>query len=232
MLAFCAPPRLVNNRNQAATIGQAIIRSNYILFGIAVSQSIFGKGGTGTVALLGAVAVPTTNAMAVIILELNRSGKAKPGQIAVSILKNPMVIAALLALFLKLVNFQFPDLVYSVIADIASVTTTVSFISLGVSLNLGELRRNIHPLSIGLVLRMLVVPAIFLPLSVAFGFRDQELCALMVLFAAPAAVASYPMAVAMGADGPLAGQLVCTTTVTSVFTMFCFTMLFRSLGLL
>ena len=232
MLAFLAPPRLVKNHNQAATIGQAIIRSNYILFGIAVSQSIFGEGGTGTVALLGAVAVPTTNAMAVIILELNRSGKAKPGQIAVSILKNPMVIAALLALTLKLIKFQFPDLVYSVIADIASVTTTVSFISLGVSLNLGEVRKNLRPLSIGLVLRMLVVPAIFLPLSVAFGFRNQELCALMVLFAAPAAVASYPMAVAMGADGPLAGQLVCTTTVTSVFTMFCFTMLFRSLGLL
>lgn len=54
----------------------------------------------------------------------------------------------------------------------------------------------------------------------------------MVLFAAPTAVSSYPMAVAMGTDGSLSGQLVCTTTVISVFTMFCYTMLFRSLGLL
>lgn len=232
LLAFFAPPRLVKDHNQAASIGQAIIRSNYILFGTAVAQSIFGASGLGTVSLLGAVAVPATNALAVVILEMNRSGKAKPGQIAVSILKNPMVIAALLALTLKAVNFQFPDLVYSVLADIAGVTTTVSFISLGVSLDLGEARRNLYPLGVGLVLRMLVVPAILLPLSVAFGFRGQELCALMVLFAAPTAVASYPMAVAMGADGPLAGQLVCTTTVTAVFTVFCFTMLFRGMGLL
>jgi hypothetical protein len=40
------------------------------------------------------------------------------------------------------------------------------------------------------------------------------------------------MAVAMGADGPLSGQLVCVTTVVSVFTMFCFTFLFRALGFL
>lgn len=232
LLAFFAPPRLVRDGGKAASIGQAVIRSNYILFGTAVAQSIFGAEGLGTVSLLGAVAVPATNAFAVVILEKNRSGSAKPGQIAVSILKNPMVIAALLALTLKFINFQFPDLIYSVIADIAGVTTTVSFISLGVSLDLGEARRNLYPLVVGLVLRMLVVPAIFLPLSAAFGFRGQELCALMILFAAPTAVASYPMAVAMGADGPLAGQLVCTTTVTAVFTIFCFTMLFRGMGLL
>lgn len=232
LLAFFAPPRLVKDHNQAASIGQAVIRSNYILFGTAVAQSIFGAEGLGTVSLLGAVAVPATNALAVVILEKNRSGRAKPGQIAVAILKNPMVIAALLALGLKFINFRFPDLIYSVVADIAGVTTTVSFISLGVSLDLGEARRNLYPLGVGLVLRMLVVPAVLLPLSIAFGFRGQELCALMILFAAPTAVASYPMAVAMGADGPLAGQLVCTTTVTAVFTIFCFTMLFRGMGLL
>ena len=54
----------------------------------------------------------------------------------------------------------------------------------------------------------------------------------MILFAAPCAVASYPMAVAMGADGPLSGQLVVTTTLTSILTMFLFTFLFRSIGLL
>ena len=224
--------RLIKNGSQAATVGQAIIRSNYILFGLAVAQSIYGEGGTGAVALLGAVAVPATNAMAVVILELNRSGKAGPRQILMAIIKNPMVIAAILALLVKLVNIRFPDLIYSVIKDVAGVTTTVSFISLGVSLDLGETRSNIHPLTVGVILRMLVVPAIFLPLSVLFGFRNQELCALMILFTAPAAVGSYPMAVAMGGDGPLAGQLVCITTIVSIFTMFCFTMLFHSFGLL
>ena len=232
LFALLVPPRLVADHNKAAAIGQAIIRSNYILFGVAVAESLYGKGNAGAVALLGAIVVPATNALAVVILEINRSGKANPGKILLSILKNPMVIAALLALACKAVSLQLPGLLYDVVSDVAGVTTTVSFISLGVSLDLGELKANRRPLALGVVLRMIAVPLIFMPLAVALGFRGPILCALLVLFAAPAAVASYPMAVVMGADGQLAGQLVCSTTVVSIFTMFCFTFLFQTLGLL
>ena len=154
------------------------------------------------------------------------------GALALSILKNPMVLAALTAFAALALPFRLPEILWSVIKDVAAVTTTISFISLGVSLDLGETRANRRPLAYGILLRMVLVPLIFLPLSVLLGFRGPTLCALMVLFAAPTAVASYPMAVAMGADGQLAGQLVCLTTVLSVFTMFCFTFLFQSLGLL
>ena len=232
LFALLVPPRLVADHNKAASIGQAIIRSNYILFGVAVAESLYGEGNAGAVALLGAIVVPATNALAVIILEINRSGRARPGKILLSILKNPMVIAAFLALACKAADLRLPGLLYDVVADVAGVTTTISFISLGVSLDLGELRANRVPLTLGVALRMVAVPLLFMPIAVAMGFRGPILCALLVLFAAPAAVASYPMAVAMGADGQLAGQLVCCTTVVSIFTMFCFTFLFKTLGLL
>ena len=232
LLALLIPPRLVADHNKAASIGQIVIRSNYILFGVAVAESLYGEGGAGPVALLGAIVVPATNALAVVILELNRSGKAKPGKILLAILKNPMVIAALLALACKAVGLRLPELLYGTVSSVAGVTTTISFISLGVSLNLGELRGNRHPLAVGVVLRMIVVPLLFLPVAVALGFQGPVLCAFMVLFAAPAGVACYPMAVAMGADGQLAGQLVCCTTVVSIFTLFCLTFLFQVLHLL
>ena len=231
-VALWLPPRLVKDRPQAASIGVAVIRSNYILFGISVAQSIYGENDIGPVALLGAIVVPATNALAVVLLELSRSGQAKPGAIALSILKNPMVIAALAAFALLAMPFRLPDLLWSVVEDVAGVATTISFISLGVSLDLGETRANRRPLVLGILLRMVLVPLVFLPISVALGFRGPTLCALMVLFAAPAAVASYPMAVAMGADGPLAGQLVCTTTLVSIVTIFCYTFIFQSLGFL
>lgn len=231
-LALLLPRRLEPNPIKAATIGHAMMRTNYILFGIAVAESIYGEGNIGPVALVGAVAVPVTNAFGVVILETGLFGRTNPGKLALSILKNPMVLATLSALALMALPFRLPALLWEVVQDVAGVTTTISFISLGVSLDLGEARNNRRPLAVGTVLRTLLVPLLFLPLSVALGFRGQSLCALMVLFAAPTAVASYPMAVAMGADGPLAGQLVCATTVLSVFTMFACTFLFRSLGLL
>lgn len=231
-LALLLPRRLEPDRSKAAAMGQAMMRTNYILFGIAVAESIYGEGNVGVVALLGAVVVPLTNAFSVVILESGRSGRVKPGKLLLSILKNPMVLATLAALALMAAPFRLPALLWEVVEDVAGVTTTISFISLGVSLNLGEVRANLRPLLLGTALRMVLVPLVFLSLSVALGFRGQSLCGLMVLFAAPTAVASYPMAVAMGADGPLAGQLVCATTALSVVTMFCYTFLFHSLGML
>ena len=52
----------------------------------------------------------------------------------------------------------------------------------------------------------------------------------MILFAAPVAVSSYPMAVAMGADGDLAAQLVAYTTILCLPTIFLWTLLLNSMG--
>nr|WP_325184318.1 AEC family transporter [uncultured Oscillibacter sp.] len=229
--ALLLPRKLVKDRRQAASIGQAMLRTNYLLFGIAVAESLFGEGNAGPVALLGTIIIPMTNALGVIVLELGRSGRASPGKVLTSILKNPMILATLAALGAAALPFRIPGPLWGVVEDVAGVTTTLSFLSLGVSLDFGEARANRKPLALGVALRMAAMPLVFLPLSVALGFRGQTLCALMVLFAAPTAVASYPLAVAMGADGPLAGQLVCATTVLSMFTMFLCTFLLRGLGL-
>lgn len=187
-LAMLLPWCLEPDQGKAAAMGQAIMRTNYILFGIAVAESIYGEGNVGDVALLGAVIVPLTNAFSVVILESGRSGRVKPGKLLLSILKNPMVLAALAALTLMATPFHLPALLWKVVENVAGVTTTISFISLEISLNLGEIRANLRSLLLGTVLRMVLVPLVFLPLSVALGFRGQSLCGLMVLFAAPTTV--------------------------------------------
>ncbi len=226
------PRRLLTDSASAAAVGQALIRPNYILFGIAVAESIFGEGGAGTVALFGALIVPMINVCSTLILELNRSGSADLKKLFLSVLKNPMIIATLLALALLALRIQIPDLLYGVIKDVAGVTTTIAFISLGVSLDLGQALSNRRTLILAVLARMVLIPLIFMPLSIALGFRDGTLCGLMIFFGAPTAVSSYPMAVAMDADGPLAGQLVCCTTVVSIFTIFCCTFILRTLGLM
>ena len=97
---------------------------------------------------------------------------------------------------------------------------------------MAEVKDDKNLLLWGIFLRMFVVPFIFMPLSILFGFRDQSLCAMLVVFAAPTAVSSYPMAVAMGADGQLAGQLVCATTILSILTIFFWTLGLKTFGLM
>ena len=142
-----------------------------------------------------------------------------------------MIIGAMSAFILKIFAVSIPVPMWSAVRSVANSTTTVSFISLGVGLEMPE-GGDKKLLAWGVFLRMIVLPLIFMPLSIFMGFRAQSLCALMVAFAAPSAVASYPMAVAMGADGKLAGQLVCATTLVSVFTIFLWTLFLKSFGLM
>ena len=226
------PRFLTEDGNKSSVIGQAIGRGNYILFGVAVSEALYGEGNVGIVVMLGVTVIPAINIFAAVILEMNRTGNANLRRLFLAVLKNPMIIGAILACVFKFFAIPIPAAIWSVIRSIANSTTIVSFISLGIGLEMPEGSGNKRLLLWGNFLRMFFVPVIFMPLSILAGFREQSLCAMMIVFVAPAAVSSYPMAVAMGADGKLAGQLVCTTTIISIFTIFLWTLLLKSLGLM
>lgn len=225
-------PKCMERRDSAAAMGQALVRPNYILFGAAVAESIYGPGNIGEVMLLGAVAVPTFNAMAAVILEMGRNGSAKVSKLLKAIITNPTVIAAIVGVAMNLTGLRMPELVEGVVEDLSGLTTPLSFLSLGVSLNISTMVSNKKTLTAGIVMRLVVIPAVFLTGAIALGICGVPLCAMLVLFAAPTAVSSYPMAVAMDADGELAGQMVAFSTLFALVSIFGWTALLSGLGML
>ena len=148
-------------------------------------------------------------------LELSFSQKAS--------ISSPLDVWLFLALFLvclvsvlRLVHYLVP----------------LALVVLGGSFAIGSVKGNLRPLTIGLVGRLLVMPALFLPFGVLLGFRGPELLGLMVMLGAPTAVSSYTMAQQMGGDSELAGELVVFGTMLSVITIFLWTFLLKSLGYL
>lgn len=231
LVAMFLVPRLVKPRATASSYGQAIFRSNYLIFGAAVAESIYGSGNIGMLSLLSAVAVPLFNVQAAILLETARHGKASAKKLLVAIGKNPTVIATVLGLAVNFSGIVLPVLVLDVVRDLSGLTTPLSFLSIGVTLSLGTVGKKWYLVS-GVLLRLVVIPMIFIPIAAWLGFRGQEMCALMILFAAPTAVSSYPMAVAMDADGDFAAQMVAYTTVFCLPTIFMWTLLLSSFGLM
>ena len=163
------------------------------------------------------------------MLEKARNGAASPQKLLVAIARNPTVIATILGISVNMLGIVLPDLILEVVQDLSGLTTPLSFLSIGVTLKLGQVEKKGYLLS-GIVLRLILVPAVVIPLAVLCGFRGQQLCALLILFAAPTAVSSYPMAVAMGADGDFAAQMVAYTTVLCLPTIFLWTLLLNSMG--
>ena len=222
-------PKFVKPMPTAASLGQAIFRSNYLIFGAAVAESIYGAGNIGKLTLMSAVVVPMYNALAAVLLERARNSSASPRKLLLAIAKNPTVIATVVGIGVNLIGITVPVLILDVVQDLAGLTTPLSFLSIGVTLKLGSVANKRYLVS-GVALRLLIIPILIVPLAIFLGFRGQELCALMILFASPTAVSSYPMAVAMDADGDFAAQMVAYTTVLCLPTIFLWTLLLNSMG--
>ena len=171
------------------------------------------------------------NLPSAILLEIGRNCSASAAKLLKSICKNAIVQAAVIALVLKLLSLEIPAMAEDVAFDLAGMATPLSFLSLGVSLDIGAIGRNRKPLVLGIGTRLVLIPLIFVTAAIALGFRGPELCAIFLLFAAPTAVSSYPLAVSMDADPELAGQMVIFTTVCCLPTFFLWVMAMSSLGL-
>ena len=80
--------------------------------------------------------------------------------------------------------------------------------------------------------KLIVLPALALPLGVALGFRQEALVALLVMTGTPSAVSSYIMAENMGNDGLLANGIVAVTTLFSALTVTGWVFLLRTMQLI
>jgi predicted permease len=135
-------------------------------------------------------------------------------------MKNPIIIGGLLGLFFTLLQVKLPTMIENFLFEVADIATPLALIVLGGSVTFTSVRNNLRPLSIGIINRLIIVPAVGLTISILVGFRGLELILLMSMFASPAAVSSYTMAQQMEGDADLAGQIVVFTTVFSLITLF------------
>lgn len=222
--------RIEKNHRSCGAMIHAIYRSNFVLMGIMVIESIFGDEGLPVVSVMVTIVVPLFNVIAVVLLESFRGGSADVKGILVNTAKNPLILGAVIGVIASLAGLSLPHAAKDVISGIASATPAMALIMLGAAFDpsvITSKRRNIAICVIG---RLLVVPMIGLPVAAAMGFRGPAFVTLLIMMASPTAVSSFPMAVAMDSDGELAGSAVMISTPLSMLTLFMWLFIFKNLG--
>ena len=220
----------VKDKRKLSVLIQGVYRGNFVLFGLAIVDSIYGKEGLATVSLLTIVVIPTFNVLAVIILEYYSGREISKLKLLKQVFKNPLIIATLLGISFIVLKVNIPKPVYKTLSDISKIATPLAFIVLGAELQFGNMLKNIKYLISANILRLIGNPLITVGVGKLIGFQGIELVALLSMSACPTAVASYTMAKEMNADGDLAGEIVATTSILSIFTIFCWVLILKNLA--
>lgn len=230
-------PKLVKENARRGVIIQAVFRSNFVIFGLPLTVSVFGPEKAATAAMLVTEVVTIYNITAVIVLEIfNENGKAghklSVKSLLLRLVQNPLLQGCAVGLVFYFLRIRLPGCIANPIASFANMTTPLAMFALGGTLQFSAIKKNLRYLVPGLTAKLILIPLIMIPLAYLLGLRGVELFLVLVVFGAPVAAASYPMAMNMGGDGELAGQFVYISTALSVVTLFVWIFCLGSLGLL
>lgn len=226
-------PRLVKENPKRGVIIQAIYRSNFVLFGLPLTISVFGDEASSVAAMLITVVITIYNTTSVVILEMfNTDGKADPKAILINVLKNPLLQGAVVGLVFFIFQIKVPACLLKPISEFSNMTSPLALFVLGGTLQFNAIRKNLKYLVPTLSFKLICLPAIILSFGYMVGLRGLELFLLVAVYGTPVAAASYPMAQNMGGDGELAGEFVVISTVASTFTLFLWILFMKSTGLI
>lgn len=234
-MLFLIVPLFIKDKKRRGVMIQGTFRSNFLLFGVPLGLSIGGASGSVLAAVVAAFYVPVINMLSVISLYAFSDAENKSLKSAlIGIIKNPLVIGGVSGLVFSLIRsrigFEIPVMLDTTLVNIKSIATPFAFLILGGDLKFGNMLRNIKVSIFSVVGRIILIPAIMIPVSYLLGFDQLEMAILIAVFATPNAVSSYAMARNYEADHELAGEIITLSTLFSIFTIFVFITIAKSLA--
>ena len=182
-------PKVVKQENQQGVVIQGIFRSNYVIFGVAVVQNMYGVKSTTTAAILSAILVPMYNFLAVVALSIfGEKRETDWKKIILDIVKNPLIISSVLGIIFSLLGIRLPTAVDTTVQDLAKLSTPIAFMILGGDLDFSKVRGNLKVASVVLTIKLVILPLIMIPMIVMMGYRDADLLSGLLAYQTPVAV--------------------------------------------
>lgn len=233
LVIWALAARFLKDKAMVGAFTQGAFRSSQAVLGVAFAQNLYGD--SGYMPLLIIATVPLYNALAVILLTVT-GPKASPFHMLertlASILTNPLIWGILLGMAFSLLEWQLPTALSSTVNMLAACATPLALMSIGISFDGAQAIRKVGPTAWATAIKLLILPAVFLPIACALGFRTQAIVSLLVLYGAPTTVTSFVMAKNMGGDAVLASSIVMLSTAASVLTLTGILYVLRVTGML
>ena len=212
---------------------QGVYRSNTAILGLPLLANLYGESACTALALAMPALIIQYNTLSPIVLTNFAQGKKVSAKaMLLKIVSNPFLIAAVLGVICAALKIKWPVFLEKTASSLSAVGTPLALISLGAVTRMSDFRNSGKLAFSASVLRLVLIPAVMLPLAALLGIRGEQMAAVVCFFCTPTAVGGYVLAKNLDGDGELAGQILLQTTMLSFMTMFATIAILRSLNLM
>lgn len=214
---------------------QSSYRSSAALLGIAFIQNIYGTAGMAPLMIIGSV--PLYNIMAVVVLSLFQPGQKGLDRSVLKktlhgIVTNPIIIGIAAGLLWSALKLPMPHIMEKTVTSIAGIATPMGLMAMGAAFDIRKAFAKVKPAVTASVIKLAGFCALFLPVAVQMGFREEKLVAILVMLGSATTVSSFVMAKNMGHEGVLSSSVVMLTTFFSAFTLTGWLYILKNMALL
>ena len=235
ILAVTVLSYLLKDKTVQGEFIQASYRSSAAILGIAFIQNIYGNAGMAPLMII--ATVPLYNIMAVVVLSVMRPQRGKMDRNLLlhtlqGILTNPILLGIVAGIVWSCLKLPMPVILEKTVKNVAVLASPLGLMAMGAAFDWKQATGQLKTATLASVIKLVILAAVFLPIAVHLGFREEKLIAILVMLGSATTVSCYIMAKNMGHEGTLTSSTVMLTTLLSAFTLTGWLFLLKSLGLI
>jgi predicted permease len=222
----------VKDNKTKAVLLQASIRSNCTLFALPLAINIAGLSIAGITSLAAVIVTNLNNLYCIYIFERFQIKNHKLSFILIRVLKHPLTVGLLLGLITQALNIKLPYVIVKFVSDVAKITSPIALIIIGASFIFKQNKETVRHMSLAILYKLVLYPALGLLLAITLGFRNQALVVILALSASPVAINSYLTAKEYDCDVDLANATLVYSYIISLITLPMFISLVKFMNLI
>ena len=202
---------------------QGSIRYNSYIF-IALSSSYLGEIGVALSGIFIAVMIIFTNIISVIMMNIyGYGGEQRIKEIAIKTVSNPLILGALLGIFLNIIDVSFKStFIAEYLYYLGGAAMPLSLLSIGAGLIFKFDRTKKIAISLSIFAKLILLPA-FAIVILSYTIIPIYLKAITVLYCAvPCASNAYILSRQMGGDSNVMASIITWGTIISSISITIF----------
>ena len=226
----------LKDKSMVGAFTQGAFRGSQAILGVAFVQNLYGNA--GLVPLMIVASVPLYNIFSVLVLTVTAPDAQQAdhrglvGKTLRGIITNPIILGIFAGLPFSLLAIDFPPMLDKGLSMLGNCATPVALLSIGAGFEGAKAIKKLGPTCAAVFIKLVLLSAIFLPMGVALGFREQTLVAIVILCGAPSTASGYVMAKNMGGDHVLSSSIIVLSTALSAVTLTLTLFILRSMALI